>query len=119
MFVRYVNGRAYLAECVRIGGRVVQHHLGPADEDTIALVALLTAERDELRQERQQRRADDDEPEKVLADHWERVKREFEAAMCAAGYHNPKSRGWKKRRETNETAIQEATKADAGPDRSC
>ena len=40
----------------------------------------------------------DDEREKVLAEHWTRVKREFEAAMRQVGYHNPNGRGWRRRR---------------------
>lgn len=98
MYVRFSKGRAYLAESVRIGGRVVQRHLGPADEDTIALLALLAAERDKLRQEQRQRRADEDEREKQLTEHWERVRREFESSMRQAGYHNPNGRGWRKSR---------------------
>src|SRR5262245_52228400 len=96
MFVRYVKGRAYLAEMERVGGRVVQRHLGPAAADLIAVVALLAADRDQLRQLERHRR--DKERDRQLAEHWTRVRQEFELSMRSAGYHNPNGRGWKKRR---------------------
>jgi hypothetical protein len=98
MFVRYVSGRAYLAESAWVGGRPVQLHLGPADSDSILLVGLLAAERDEQRQEQRQRRDEEQERDRELAEHWARVRREFESTMISAGYHNPSGRGWRKRR---------------------
>ena len=57
MYIRRVNGRAYLAESVRVGGRVVQRHLGPASPDGVILIRLEAHEREVERQEQRQRRA--------------------------------------------------------------
>jgi hypothetical protein len=101
MFVRYVNGRAYLAETERVGGRVVQRHIGPATPDLIAIVAMLAADREELRQVERQRRIEEHERDRQLAERWTMVRREFETTMRAAGFHNPNGRGWRKRRVEN------------------
>jgi hypothetical protein len=69
MFVRYVNGRAYLAESVQIGGRVVQRHLGPATSALILLTELLAEERYEERKKERQRRDDECRRERRLAEH--------------------------------------------------
>src|SRR5262249_50574843 len=98
MFVRVVNGRAYLAETERVGGRIVQRHLGPAAPELIKLVAMLAAERDELRRVERQSRDEELERDRQLAERWMTVRREFETTMQAAGYHNPDGRGWRKRR---------------------
>lgn len=98
MFVRHVNGRPYLAECVRIGGRVVQRHLGPADPALIAVLDLMAGDRGEERQAKWQRRNEERERDRQLDEYWMEVRNEFETAMREAGYHNPKGRGWKKRR---------------------
>ena len=98
MFIRRVNGRAYLAESVRVGGQVIQQHLGPADADGILLVKLLAKKRDAERQEDRERRVEERERDRRLAEHWTTVRQEFETTMRAAGYHNPNGRGWKKRR---------------------
>jgi hypothetical protein len=98
MFVRIVNGRAYLAETERVGGRVVQRHIGPATPDLIAIVAMLAADREELRQVERQRRVEERERDRELAERWTMVRREFETTMRVAGYHNPNGRGWRKRR---------------------
>jgi type VI protein secretion system component VasF len=97
MFVRIVNGRAYLAETERVSGRVVQRHIGPATPDMIAIVAMLAAAREELRQVERQRREEEHERDRQLAERWMTVRREFETTMQAAGYHNPNGRGWRKR----------------------
>jgi hypothetical protein len=99
MFVRIVNGRAYLAETARVGGRVVQQHIGPATPDMIAIVAMLAADRKELRQVERLRRDEEHERDWELAERWAKVRREFETTMQVAGYHNPNGRGWRKRRE--------------------
>jgi hypothetical protein len=98
MFVRYVNGRAYLAKTERVAGRVVQRHLGSASPDLIGFVQLFAAERNEERQEQRQRRDEEQESDRELAELWMTVRREFETTMTSAGYHNPRGRGWKKRR---------------------
>jgi hypothetical protein len=98
MFVRYVSGRAYLAETERVGGRVVQRHIGPATPDMIAIVAMLAADREELRQVERLRRVEERERDRQLAVRWTTVRREFETTMLAAGYHNPNGRGWRKRK---------------------
>ncbi len=38
MFIRFVNGRPYLAESERTRGKVVQRHLGPASPDVVRLI---------------------------------------------------------------------------------
>jgi hypothetical protein len=101
MFVRIVNGRAYLAETERVGGRVVQRHIGPATPDMIAIVAMLAADREELRQVERLRRDEERERDRQLAERWTTVRREFETTMHAAGYHNPNGRGWRKRPAAN------------------
>jgi hypothetical protein len=98
MFVRQVNGRAYLAETQRVGGRVVQRYIGPATPDLIKMVAMIAAERDEERQEERRRREQEREEDRQLAKQWNTVRREFESSMRSAGYHNPNGRGWRRRR---------------------
>ncbi len=48
MYIRRVNGRAYLAESVRVGGRVVQRHLGPASPDGVILIKRASAGSDRV-----------------------------------------------------------------------
>lgn len=102
MFIRRVNGRAYIAESVREGGRHTQRHYGPAIP---GMLELLQEDQAQWRQEQQeQQRLRDEEHEKdrqrdrLIAKHYQMVKQEFEAAMRASGYHNQGGRGWKKRR---------------------
>ena len=98
MFIRRVNGRAYIAESVRVGGRPTQRHYGPAIP---GMLEMLQADQDKIRQEqREQQKPRDEEHEKdhLIADHHQMVQQEFEATMKAIGYHNPNGRGWKKRR---------------------
>jgi len=104
MYIRRVNGRAYLAESVRVGGRVVQRHLGPASPDGLLLIRLEAQEREVERQEQRQRRDEEHEWDRQLAEHWTTVRREFESTMRSAGYHNPNWRGWRKRR-AGQTAV--------------
>jgi hypothetical protein len=98
MFVRTVSGRAYLAETERVSGRVVQRHIGPATPDMIAIVAMLAADQEDLRRVERQRRDEERERDRQLAERWTTVRRDFETTMQAAGYHNPNGRGWRKRR---------------------
>jgi hypothetical protein len=98
MFVRQVNGRAYLAESVRVGGRVVQRHWGRALPELISLTDELAAEREEERRIERERRREENERERRLAEQWDAVRREFESSMRSAGYHNPNGRGWRRRR---------------------
>ena len=98
MFIRRVNGRAYIAESVRVGGRPTQRHYGPAIP---GMLEMLQADQDKIRQEqREQQKPRDEEHEKdhLIADHHQMVQQEFEATMKARGYHNQNGRGWKKRR---------------------
>ncbi|MGZ3413989.1 MAG: hypothetical protein ACXVAT_09120 [Isosphaeraceae bacterium] len=102
MFIRRVNGRAYIAESVRVGGRPTQRHYGPAIP---GMLEMLQADQDKIRQEqREQQKLRDEEHEKdrqkdhLIADHHQMVEQEFEATMKARGYHNQNGRGWKKRR---------------------
>lgn len=98
MFIRRVNGRAYIAESVRVGGRPTQRHYGPAIP---GMLEMLQADQDKIRQEqREQQKLRDEEHEKdhLIADHRQMVQQEFEATMKARGYHNQNGRGWKKRR---------------------
>jgi hypothetical protein len=101
MFVRRVNGRAYLAECVTVGRRVVRRHLGPADPDLIELVALLVMEQDQERQEERQSRDEERQREEALDEHWSNTRAAVQATLKAAGYHNPNGRGWGRRRIPN------------------
>jgi len=107
MYIRRVNGRAYLAESVRVGGRVVQRHLGPASPDGLLLIRLEAQERDEERQEQRQRRDEERQKDRHLAEHWTTARREFESTMRSAGYHNPNWRGWRKRRASKTPGRQE------------
>jgi hypothetical protein len=94
MFLRYVNGRAYPAETERIGGRVVQRHLGPADPDTIMLVEALRAEDEVERQEWRRLRAAERQRDEELNQHWRDAKAMIQATLEVAGYDNPRGRGW-------------------------
>jgi hypothetical protein len=98
MFIRRVNGCAYLTETVRVGGRVVQRHLGRADKDTILMVESLRQEDEAERREKRQRREEELERDRELSEHWTLVREEFESSMRSAGFHNPNGRGWRKRR---------------------
>ena len=83
MFIRHVNGRAYIAESVRVGGRPTQRHYGPAIP---GMLEMLQADQDKIRQEqREQQKPRDEEHEKdhLIADHHQMVQQEFEATMKA------------------------------------
>ena len=103
MFIRYVNGRAYLAESVRVGGRAVQRHLGPASLDGVSLIESMATLRDASRQEQRECRDQELEHDRELAERWTTARQEFETTMRAAGYHNPNGRGWRKRRAVKTT----------------
>jgi hypothetical protein len=98
MFIRRVNGRAYVTETVRVNGRVGQRHLGRATPGLAEVVNLLVANRAKVRREERQRRDQESERERQMAEHWSAVRQEFEASMRSAGYHNPNGRGWRRRR---------------------
>ena len=102
MFIRRVNGRAYIAESVRVGGRPTQRHYGPAIP---GMLEMLQADQDKIRQEQREQqkprrgtREGSSNSDHLIADHHQMVQQEFEATMKARGYHNQNGRGWKKRR---------------------
>jgi len=106
MFVRFVNGRPYLAETQRVGGRVIQRHLGPANDPlSMGIAKLMAAMRDEERQEERQRRDEEHqrrdaerERNEELDGLWRNTHAAVRAALEATGYHNPRGRGWRRRR---------------------
>jgi hypothetical protein len=66
------------------------------------MVKEFAAEREETRQAKRQRRDEEFERDRLMSDHWERVRGDFEAFMRHSGFHNVNSRGWKKRRKRSE-----------------
>ena len=98
MFIRCVNGRAYVAESVRVGGRHVQRHLGPALPEWVELIKADWTLREAACQERRRQREEDRQEDQKLSEQCLAARRAFESTMTLAGYHNPNWRGWKKRR---------------------
>ena len=100
MFVRHVNGRAFLAACVRIDGQVVQRHLGPATSDIVESVNRMAEYREAERAIARDTRRLDYEKNRALAELHRTMRSQAKEALEAAGFHNPNYRGWRKRRGT-------------------
>jgi hypothetical protein len=100
MALIYRNGRARYQQSVRRDGRVTTEYR--ASGNAALLFACLDAESQE---EREQKRAEDEDQikamkdaEQTLIDHFESVDDLIQTTLEAAGFHEHKSQ-WRKRRE--------------------
>jgi hypothetical protein len=96
----YRNGRPYLYQSKRRGGRVTSEYRG-SGTDALLIDALETidrGERDEdIRQQRSERKQLDD-LERALDDLAEQARDLAREALSAAGYHQHHRGDWRKRR---------------------
>jgi hypothetical protein len=93
------NGRRYFYLCQRTpDGRVQKKYFGKGLRAKIESIRLETKARDRRRDA--QLKAVLDELESIAADYASSIRLLFESQLYAAGYHNPKSRGWRKRRNS-------------------
>ena len=105
MAIVYRNGRPYLYQSIRRGGRVTSQYMGRG-EDALLIGALRDIDREERdygrHQEREERKeaADLDQALDELAEQARTLARE---ALSAAGYHQHHRGEWRKRRG-NRTA---------------
>lgn len=98
MFIRFKNGRPYAYRTARIDGKVVQFYLGPAGPEQVQFLRGLRSELARIAAARRERRRETHEREERRSEQWRIVEDKVRTAMVAAGYHNPKGRGWRRKR---------------------
>ena len=94
-----INGRRYYYKSERDGGRVKTTYFG-AGESGLLISLMASEDRAEREAEREQRQAERDESdaeEEAVADWFDGVQAEADAAMVAAGYHKHKGQ-WRRQR---------------------
>lgn len=98
MYIKRIKGRLYIYESRRVSGKVVPTYVCSA---TPALAELLKAEQAESAQracEERMRRQHEEDQERLVHDLFRDVKAQLNITLQAAGYHNPRGRGWRRRR---------------------
>jgi hypothetical protein len=98
MYIKWKRGHPYIYESQRVDGKVVSRYVTRATPELAALMRADQKSRAEQAEASRALRGKERELQKRQDEVWKGLQEQLRRAMESAGYHNPKARGWRKRR---------------------